>query len=652
MPEPVMSAAPNGEAFPLPQPSDYTKEFKRLQRLVAAHRRQGREIVVVMGVGFVGAVMAGVVADSVWKETNDGVRSLKLASGRKAKSKSATSAQASAPTSASALASVSTTASAPKSTTASALTSASATVAADSGKRTPETSQALTPSDANFKDLTPPDALTPSDATPSGAARVPGTPNKFVIGMQRPSPRSYWKIPYLNRGVAPVEAEDPEVAPLIARCVLEKKTLTATFTYDALCLADVVVVDVQCDYFKETLGNCRQGRADIAALEDSLKIIGEKVRPDCLVLIETTVPPGTTEYVAYPIMKKAFEKRGIAAEPLLAHSYERVMPGREYVASIRDFWRVCSGVNDTARARVARFLSEVLNVEKYPLTVLDRPIESETCKIVENSYRATILAYLNEWSLFAERNGVDLLKVIKAIKVRPTHANMIFPGPGIGGYCLPKDGGLGVWAYHTLMGFDDDIFKITPLAIDINDTRSLHVAELVRDALRNMGKIVAASKIAVLGASYREDVGDTRYSGSEIVVRKLTEMGGEVIVHDPYVKHWWELEKQDTYPAPGHSWARFFRNQGKLQETTVQKDLAATLKGVDAVVFAVRHEAYLALAPDAIVAMAGRPVAVIDCFGILDDAAIRRYFELGCEVKGLGRGHVKRIKDAVKIAKE
>ncbi|HOF06322.1 MAG TPA: UDP binding domain-containing protein [Syntrophales bacterium] len=481
---------------------------------------------------------------------------------------------------------------------------------------------------------------------------MPGTPNKFVIGMQRPSPRSYWKIPYLNRGVAPVEAEDPEVAPLIARCVLEKKTLTATFTYDALCLADVVVVDVQCDYFKETLGNCRQGRADIAALEDSLKIIGEKVRPDCLVLIETTVPPGTTEYVAYPIMKKAFEKRGIAAEPLLAHSYERVMPGREYVASIRDFWRVCSGVNDTARARVARFLSEVLNVEKYPLTVLDRPIESETCKIVENSYRATILAFLDEWSLFAERNGVDILKVIKAIKVRPTHANMIFPGPGIGGYCLPKDGGLGVWAYHTLMGFDDDIFKITPLAIDINDTRSLHVAELVRDALRNMGKIVAASKIAVLGASYREDVGDTRYSGSEIVVRKLTEMGGEVIVHDPYVKHWWELEKQDTYPAPGHSWARFFRNQGKLQETTVQKDLAATLKGVDAVVFAVRHEAYLALAPDAIVAMAGRPVAVIDCFGILDDAAIRRYFELGCEVKGLGRGHVKRIKDAVKIAKE
>ena len=115
--------------------------------------------------------------------------------------------------------------------------------------------------------------------------------------------------------------------------------------------------------------------------------------------------------------------------------------------------------------------------------------------------------------------------------------------------------------------------------------------------------------------------------------------------------HWWELEKQDTYPAPGHSWSRFFRNQEKLQETAVQNDLDATLSGVDAVVFAVRHEAYLSLDPDEIIAMTGRPVAVIDCFGILDDDHIRRYFELGCEVKGLGRGHVKRIKDQVKAEK-
>jgi len=540
------SIGPSGERFPLPEEEDYSREFERLAEVVKSERASGREIVLVMGLGFVGAVMAGVVADAVDEKGNS---------------------------------------------------------------------------------------------------------TKFVIGMQRPSTRSFWKIPLLNRGISPVSSEDPEVPLLIRRCVSEKRTLTATFTYDALKLADVVVVDVQCDYLKESLGDVRKGRADMEALEESLEIIGQNISPRALVLIETTVAPGTTEQVAYPIIRKMFRKRGIASEPLLAHSYERVMPGRNYVASIRDFWRVCSGVNDESTQKVVKFLTEVLNTEKFPLTVLDRPIESETAKIVENSFRATLLAFLDEWSLFAEQNGVDLIKVIQAIKVRPTHNNMIFPGPGIGGYCLPKDGGLGLWAYRHIHGFEDDIFKITPLAIDINDTRSLHVAQLTRDALRNMGRPIASAEILVLGASYREDVGDTRYSGSELIVRRLTEMGAELRVHDPYVLHWWEFEKQDEYPASSHSLKRFFRGQEKLKDLRVEQDLKKALHGADTVIFAVKHKHYLSLDPDEIVKYANGPIAVIDCFGILDDEKIRRYFELGCEVKGLGRGHVKRIKDQVREAK-
>ena len=315
---------------------------------------------------------------------------------------------------------------------------------------------------------------------------------------------------------------------------------------------------------------------------------------------------------------------------------------------MREFWRVCSGINNESRKRVTSFLSDVLNVEEYPLTVLERPIESETAKIVENSYRATILAFMDEWSNFCERNGVDLMKVISAIKARPTHSNIIFPGPGIGGYCLPKDGGLGMWAYKHLMGFGDENFKITPTAININDTRALHAVQLIRDALRNMGKIVAASTITLLGASYREDVGDTRYSGSELIVRKLAEMGADVRVHDPYVDHWWEFEAQDTYPAIGASLARFFRNQKGLKELEVEKDLASVLRGADAVVMAVRHKEYLDLDPEHVKEMVGAPTAIIDCFGILTDEKIKRYFELGCEVKGLGRGHIQRIKEEVR----
>ncbi len=540
-PQPI-SVSPNGEKFRLPSPADYKKEFKRLQKLAVAQRKKGREIVVVVGLGFVGAVMAAVVADARDKK---------------------------------------------------------------------------------------------------------GQHSKFVIGMQRPSTRSFWKIPLLNRGVSPVKAEDPEVEVLISRCARQDKTLVATYTEEALKLADVVVVDVQCDYLKESLGEVRTGSADMVALEQSMARIAENIPPQALILIETTVAPGTTEQVAYPIVKKIFEKRGIEQEPLLAHSYERVMPGRNYVASIRDFWRVCSGINDIARGRVVKFLSEVLNVQKYPLTVLDRPIESETAKIVENSYRATLLAFMDEWSLFAERNGVDLKKVIEAIKVRPTHSNIMFPGPGVGGYCLPKDGGLGMWAYKHIFGWEDDIFRITPMAVDINDTRSLHAPQLVRDALRNMGKPLAASDILLLGAAYREDVGDTRYSGSEVMVRKLTEMGANVKVHDPYLDHWWEFEAQDTYPHPGYSLARFFHRQESLKNLRIEKDLPKAFKGVDAVVLAVRHAPYLQLDPDEVFRSVGKPFAIVDCFCILTDDQIRRYFELGCEVKGMGRGHVKRIKDAV-----
>jgi UDP-N-acetyl-D-glucosamine dehydrogenase len=541
----LYSFSPDGESFKIPTQQDYAKELKRIEALVNQARKEKKEIVVVMGVGFVGAVMAAIIADSVDKT---------------------------------------------------------------------------------------------------------GKPNKFVIGCQRPSTRSFWKIELLNRGKSPVKAEDPEVDRIIDRCVKKKKTLVATYNSDCLQYADCVVVDVQCDYLKNELGNMRSGEADMAALEATMRTIGEKITPQCLVLIETTVAPGTTEFVAWPILKKAFSIRRISAEPLLAHSFERVMPGKEYVSSIRDFWRVCSGCNEEARTRVEKFLRQVLNTKEYPLTVMDRPIESETTKIVENSYRATILAFLNEWSLFSERNGIDLIKVIKAIKMRPTHNNIIFPGPGIGGYCLPKDGGLGYWAYQHILGFEDGdtVFKITPEAIDINDTRALHVAELVRDSLRNMGKHIAAADVVVCGASYRQDVGDTRYSGSELVVRKLAEMGAELHIHDPYVEHWYEIENQDSFPSASHSWKRFFRNQEGLKSLRVEKDLAKILKGAEAIVFAVPHAPYLSLDPRHVVKWAGQPLAVIDCFGILADDQIRQYLALGCDVKVLGRGHIKRLKEELK----
>jgi nucleotide sugar dehydrogenase len=541
----LKSVNPEGVACPLPSAEESQKKLEELRERARLEKAAGREVVVVVGLGFVGTVMAAVVADATDQQ---------------------------------------------------------------------------------------------------------GNPTKFVIGLQRPSPKSYWKIPALNRGESPVTSEDPDVPKLIQRCAIEKRSLVATHVEEILDVADVVVVDVQCDYSKQALGNVKTGSVDMIALEETFARIGEHVAPEALILIETTVAPGTTEQIAFPIIKQAFEKRGIRTPPLLAHSYERVMPGKNYVASVRDFWRVCSGVNREARDRVVGFLNSVLNTTKYPLTVLDVPIESETAKIIENSFRAVILAFMDEWSLFAERNGVDLKKVIEAIRVRPTHSNILFPGPGVGGYCLPKDGGLGVWAYQHILGWEDDIFRITPLAVDINDTRALHVPQLVRDALRNMGEPVAAADVLILGVSYREDVGDTRYSGSEIIVRRLTEMGAKLRVHDPYMAHWPEFDMQED--VPGQSRARFFSRQKELKNLQIEKDMWTAMRGVKAIILAVRHSIYLDMDPDAVFRAVGRPLAIIDCFLILDDQKIRRYLELGCEVKGLGRGHIKRIKESIRKGTE
>lgn len=539
------SVSPSGERFNLPLEKHYGPEVARLEGLVAEAQQAGREVVAVVGVGYVGSVMAGIIADA---KDDD------------------------------------------------------------------------------------------------------GRPGKLVMAYQRPSERSFWKVPVLNRGESPVRADDPEVARLTAECVRESKTLTATYHPAALEMADCVVVDVQCDYLKPELGNMRSGRADVSALEDALELIGARMPGKCLVLIETTIPPGTTERVAWPILKRAFAKRKMNMVPLLAHSFERGSPGRNFVASIRGARRVCAGCTPEAGERAEKFLRQVLDTESAPLTMMDRPIEVETVKMVENSYRCALLAFMHEWSIFAERAEVDILKIIDIVRQRPSHNNMLFPGPGIGGYCLPTDSGLGVWGYRQLLGCQDgeDVFRLTPAIIDVNDTRALHAANLVCETMERMGRYVGGAAITLCGAAYRAGVGDTRYSGSELIVRALAERGARLQVHDPYVEHWRELEEQDTFPAEGQSRRKFFENQDGLSEMKVQHDLAAALGGAEALVFAVPHEPYLSLRPDQVRDWAGGPLAIVDCYGILNDDQIRHYLQIGCEVTAMGRGHIDRIKQEVR----
>ncbi|NLL13244.1 MAG: hypothetical protein GX267_07560 [Fibrobacter sp.] len=264
-------------------------------------------------------------------------------------------------------------------------------------------------------------------STPVMAARIADSKNsngqnsKFVIWCQNPASQNYWKTPLLNRGLFPVGSENPQISELIFDVVIRAQNLTATYNPDSLTLADCVIVDTQCNDPDNQPGELFSSETQAHELKNLMKIVGERISPYSLVLIESTTAPGITEFVAYPVLKEEFQKREIENEPLLAHTFSGADSLKEYVTKNRRLWRVGAGCNDNSRRRVRAFLKSI-HPDNYSPALFDRPIESETVMMVENSYKNTLLAFFNEWSLFAERNGVNFGKVLEVIKQYPVNS--------------------------------------------------------------------------------------------------------------------------------------------------------------------------------------------------------------------------------------
>ena len=446
-----------------------------------------------------------------------------------------------------------------------------------------------------------------------------GKPIYYVHGHQRPSKRSFWKVPVINSGKPPISSSDMEVPELFERCVSQKKNFRATWHDVAYEVADVVVVDIQLDATKPAFGEAEKGYCDVTHFRDGMRTLGQHIKPDSLVLVETTVPPGTSERIVKPIMEDEFKKRGIDIEknpPLVAHSYERVMPGAKYVKSIRDFWRVYSGVNEESKKRARKFLDDVLDTVNYPITELGNTNASEMAKVMENSYRATNIALTLEWARFAEKIGVDLFKVREAIRKRKgTHDNLLRPSLGVGGYCLTKDPVLANWSMKDVFGIDDEL-SIAVNSVNINDTMPTHTIDLIKEEYPDLKDV----NVTVLGVSYLEDVGDTRHSPSYTLVRLLKEYWAEVTCHDSYVEFWAEMETEKVY-----------------------NDLDKVLSGSDVVIFAVGHSEYKEIEPDELVKKCGTQPLIIDCSNFLSDEKIKKYLDLGCKIKGIGKGHIKNL---------
>ncbi len=297
-----------------------------------------------------------------------------------------------------------------------------------------------------------------------------------------------------------------------------------TNSFQKISESDVVVVSVNFDFQTKSV------KRSFFQLKKLFKKIAENVSKDTLIMLETTVPPGTSEKIIYPLITRILKKRRVNPNKVyFSYSYERVMPGNYYYNSIVNINRCYSGINEKSFKRCEKFLKLFINYKKYPLHKLDNIRACESSKILENTYRAVNIAFIDEWTSFANKIGVNLNKVIDGIKLRSTHNNIMRPGLGVGGYCLTKDPEFvkisSKYIFKTGLNF-----PITSRSLKINKN-------MTQNSLKFLKKYFfkKSLKILILGASYREDVGDTRFSSSIELFKKLKKKGHNVMIHDPVV---------------------------------------------------------------------------------------------------------------------
>ncbi len=397
----------------------------------------------------------------------------------------------------------------------------------------------------------------------AGALNDHGQPYFDVIGVDLPTPSGQARVAKVNSGSFPFETVDQKILAGIEQAV-RRGNLAATTDSEAFKQADVILVNVNLD-----LSTAKgMPTVDMDAFRGAMSTLGKNVKEGALIIVETTVPPGTCERIVEPIVSEQARARGMDPDAILiAHSYERVMPGAHYLDSITNFWRVYAGLTLRAAEACEAFFSKIINVEEYPLTRLGSTTASEIGKVLENSYRATNIAFIEEWARFAEAVGVDLYEVIDAIRVRPTHSNIRQPGFGVGGYCLTKDPLFAEIAAREIYGLSNITFPFSSQAVETNRAMPLVTLEKLK---AYYGGSITGKRILLMGISYRQDVGDTRYSPSETFYVEADKQGAQITAHDPLVEYWEE------------------------RNLSVCRELPA-LEAFDAIVLAVPHQEYQAI---------------------------------------------------------
>jgi nucleotide sugar dehydrogenase len=335
--------------------------------------------------------------------------------------------------------------------------------------------------------------------------------------------------------------------------VMRDAGFTATTDASVLATADIAVICVPTPLSVD-------GGPDLGAVQSAVRSVAEHVHAGMLVVLESTTYPGTTEEVVQPILEASGLKAGVDFH--LAFSPERVDPGNEKYG-IRNTPKVVGGVTpdctEAATAFYSRFVDTVVPARGTR--------EAEMAKLLENTYRHINIALVNEMAQFCHELDIDLWDVIRCASTKPFGFQAFYPGPGVGGHCIPIDPNYLSHQVKVKLGYP---FRFVELAQEINSSMPTYVVRRIQDALNEQGKAVKGARVLLLGVTYKPNIADQRESPTKPLANQLLALGADVAYHDPFVANW---------------------TLGRTTLTTVS-DLGAELESCDIAVLLQNHSSY------------------------------------------------------------
>jgi UDP-N-acetyl-D-mannosaminuronic acid dehydrogenase len=396
-----------------------------------------------------------------------------------------------------------------------------------------------------------------------------------VVGIQRRSKRSGWKIEALNKGECPI-LNEPILPELIERVVLKKKSFRVTDDTEVLSEMDFILIDVQTPTDKETHKPLYKSLREVSAT------VGKKMKKGTTVVVESTVAPGTTTNIVLPILEENSGLK-VGEDFYLVFAYERVMVGR-LINNIVNYPRIIGGVTDKCTQKGLWLYEHIVKEKLIPVSATT----AELAKVVENTYRDVQIAFANEVALACEALNVNFNDVRKCVNSLPFDSNayrdLHLTAAGVGGHCLPKD----AW----VLKYDGETYGQMDVPFDVivqarvrNDSMPKHMVSLMEKSAEEAAITLKEAKIAILGASFIENSEDTRNSPTEDLVKLLEERNISWMIHDPFVR-------EREFPHP------------------VSKDLEAVIKEADIVVVMVKHKEYFEINHDWLKKLMKTPIVI------------------------------------------